>query len=90
MGNATRVWARLAGNAMRKSTVDAVLDGYEKLVKATLKVMSEEETPAENKSIWEEFAVVWVKALKVVLVEAAKGGKKVRLLHDLSRVMSSN
>jgi len=84
LGNATRVWSRLAGNAMRKSTVDAVLDGYEKVVKATLKVVSEEEATAESKRVWEEFALIWVKALKVVLVEAAKGGKKVRRCHSLS------
>ncbi|GAA5983911.1 hypothetical protein JCM5350_001788 [Sporobolomyces pararoseus] len=72
---ATRVWSKLAANAMRKATVDTVLDGYEKLVKSTLAVW---QAGAEDiKGDWEELAVIWLKATKSVFVEAAKGGKKV-------------
>ncbi|GAA5956862.1 hypothetical protein JCM3765_006621 [Sporobolomyces pararoseus] len=71
----TRVWSKLAANAMRKATVDTVLDGYEKLVKSTLGVW---QAGAEDiKGDWEELAVIWLKAMKSVFVEAAKGGKKV-------------
>ena len=74
---ATRVWSKLAANAMRKATVDTVLDGYEKLVKSTLAVW---QAGAEDiKGDWEELAVIWLKATKSVFVEAAKGGKKVCL-----------
>jgi hypothetical protein len=76
---ATRIWSKLAANAMRKATVDAVLDGYEKLVKATLQLRQAGTEEVEQD--WDELAVNWLKAVKSVFIEAAKGGKKVRKKH---------
>ncbi|GAA5895691.1 Urb2 domain-containing protein [Sporobolomyces salmoneus] len=73
--DATNVWSKLAANAMRKVTVDAVLDSYEKLVKTSLGVY--QSGAEEVRNHWEELAVIWLKAIKSVFVEAAKGGKKV-------------
>ncbi|GAA5879792.1 hypothetical protein JCM16303_004181 [Sporobolomyces ruberrimus] len=83
--DAARIWSKLASNGMRKATVDAVLDGYDKLVKSTVELYE-----AGNEGIradWEELAVVWLKAIKSVLSEAAKGGKKVPS-HTLSLLPS--
>jgi len=77
---ATRIWSKLAANAMRKATVDAVLDGYEKLVKATLQLR--QAGMEEFEQDWDELAVNWLKAVKPVFIEAAKGGKKVRTKHS--------
>lgn len=80
--NATKIWSKLAANAVRKATVDTVLDSYEKLVKTSLELYGN--GSEQGWASWEELAVVWLKASKSVLVEAAKGGKKVRAF-DASR-----
>ncbi|GAA6014036.1 hypothetical protein JCM11491_003496 [Sporobolomyces phaffii] len=75
LSDAAAVWQKLAANAMRKATVDTVLEGYDKLVTTTLQLYGRDSEDIRGE--WEEFAVVWLKAIKPVLVEAAKGGKKV-------------
>ncbi|TKA55915.1 hypothetical protein B0A53_01614 [Rhodotorula sp. CCFEE 5036] len=73
-----QVWARIAVVAMRKATVDAGLDSYEKLLQASLHVYREEgSTSAEERECWEGLAVSWLGALRAVVLEAGKGGKKV-------------
>ncbi|GAA5858645.1 hypothetical protein JCM1840_006498 [Sporobolomyces johnsonii] len=80
--SATAVWTRLASGAMRKATADAALDGYDKLVEASLRVSAEEQE-AEERALWEELAVAWLKALRGVVMDAGKGGKKIPT-HTLS------
>ncbi|GAA5889290.1 hypothetical protein JCM5296_005857 [Sporobolomyces johnsonii] len=80
--SATAVWTRLASGAMRKATADAALDGYDKLVEASLRVSAEEQE-AEERALWEELAVAWLKALRGVVMDAGKGGKKIPA-HTLS------
>lgn len=76
-----QVWARIAVVAMRKATVDAGLDSYEKLLQASLHVYREEgSTSAEERECWEGLAVSWLGALRAVVLEAGKGGKKVGLI----------
>ncbi|GAA5926984.1 hypothetical protein JCM1841_001603 [Sporobolomyces salmonicolor] len=80
--SATAVWTKLASGAMRKATADAALDGYDKLVEASMK-FSAEESEAEEQALWEELAVTWLKALRGVVMDAGKGGKKIPT-HTLS------
>ncbi|GAA5852903.1 hypothetical protein JCM8547_004728 [Rhodosporidiobolus lusitaniae] len=82
--SAVVVWRSLAGGAVRKATADAALDGYEKLVGASKAVLGgESAAEGEEKQLWEELAVVWLKALKPVMLEGGKSGKKV-LSHTLT------
>ncbi|GAA5839982.1 hypothetical protein JCM11251_006580 [Rhodosporidiobolus azoricus] len=71
-------WRRLAPGGMRKATADAALDGYEKLVEATGKVLKRDGEANEGAwKAWEEFALVWLKALRGIVLDGGKGGKKV-------------
>ncbi|GAA5957201.1 hypothetical protein JCM21900_004681 [Sporobolomyces salmonicolor] len=74
--SATAVWTKLASGAMRKATADAALDGYDKLVEASLK-FSAAESEAEEQALWEDLAVTWLKAMRGVVMDAGKGGKKI-------------
>ncbi|GAA6040522.1 hypothetical protein JCM8097_005446 [Rhodosporidiobolus ruineniae] len=77
-------WKRLATGAMRKSAAGPALDGYDKLVEASLKVYGEQRGQRQReRELWEELAVVWLKALKAVVLEGGKGDKKVPM-HTLS------
>ncbi|GAA5915915.1 hypothetical protein JCM6882_001761 [Rhodosporidiobolus microsporus] len=76
--SALAAWRRLAPGALRKATPDAALDGYERLVDATVKVLQRDgEGQGEAWRLWEEFAIVWLKALRGVVLDGGKGGKKV-------------
>ncbi|GAA5926924.1 Urb2 domain-containing protein [Sporobolomyces koalae] len=72
---ATRVWVKLATTATRKGTIDTVLDSYDKLVRATLELCGAEANRISDD--WEQLAVVWLRSIKPIMTEAAKGGKKV-------------
>ncbi|GAA5991114.1 hypothetical protein JCM10908_006542 [Rhodotorula pacifica] len=73
--SAAQIWARIAPVAMRKATVDAGLDSYEKLLVASLEVYRTRGT--EEQVCWAELAVPWLAALRNVVLDAGKGGKKV-------------
>ncbi|KWU44852.1 hypothetical protein RHOSPDRAFT_33674 [Rhodotorula sp. JG-1b] len=76
--NVAQVWTRIAMVAMRKATVDAGLDSYEKLLQASVHVFGEEgSTSVEERECWAGLAVSWLGALRGVVLEAGKGGKKV-------------
>ncbi|GEM08711.1 nucleolar 27S pre-rRNA processing, Urb2/Npa2 [Rhodotorula toruloides] len=76
---ATSVWTRLATNALRKATADVSLDGYEKLLEAILRAFSRDEMAEtdEERKVWTELAVNWLKPFRSVVLEAGKGGKKI-------------
>ncbi|BGP33429.1 hypothetical protein JCM10296v2_005230 [Rhodotorula toruloides] len=77
--SAASVWSRLAGNALRKATADASLDAYEKLLEASLRVFSREEEvrTEDERQVWAELAVNWLRPFRSVVLEAGKGGKKI-------------
>lgn len=82
---AVSTWSRLAGGTLRKATAEAALDSYDKLLAASAVVMSTEREKGRNaaeveeeRRIWEQLVVVWLKALKGAVLEGGKGGKKVR------------
>ncbi|KAL7343792.1 hypothetical protein BJY59DRAFT_146584 [Rhodotorula toruloides] len=77
--SAASVWSRLAANALRKATADASLDAYEKLLEASLRVFSREEGAGtvDEREVWTELAVNWLKPFRSVALEAGKGGKKI-------------
>ncbi|BGP00937.1 hypothetical protein NBRC10513v2_005057 [Rhodotorula toruloides] len=98
---AASVWSRLAANALRKATADASLDAYEKLLEASLRVFSREEAAGteDERKVWTELAVNWLKPFRSVVLEAGKGGKKIpshalsllpTLLPVLSRLPSTS
>lgn len=68
------VFRRLAGAAMKKATVDAALEGYCALLKASVRVVGR---GGLDLAPWEELAELWMKAFRTV-VDSGKGGKKVR------------
>lgn len=90
--SAASVWRRIAAVAMRKATVDQALEGYEKLVAASLQVFSHERAAvdaaasAEEHELWQDLGANWLKPLRSMVLDAGKGGKKVRLrrLHNLA------
>ncbi|GAA5860983.1 hypothetical protein JCM3774_003214 [Rhodotorula dairenensis] len=76
--SAAQIWTRVAPVAMRKATVDAGLEGYEKLLLASLQVYKEgASTNDEERKYWVSLATSWLRALRNVVLEAGKGGKKV-------------
>ncbi|GJN90281.1 hypothetical protein Rhopal_003289-T1 [Rhodotorula paludigena] len=80
--SATAVWRKLANVALRKATVDAALDGYQKLLEASLKVFNGSggaptAGAEEEQRLWEDLAVNWLKPLRSVVLDAGKGGKKI-------------
>lgn len=72
---------KLAGAAMKKATVDAVLDGYAALLKASVLVMARRGSDVE---LWDELAELWMKAFRAV-ADSGKGSKKVRCWRDPCR-----
>ena len=68
-------WRKLGGGAMRKATVDAALEGYAVVLKASVLVLERE--GAEGKEEWSEIIENWLKLFRNVM-DAGKGGKKVR------------
>ncbi|BGP49634.1 hypothetical protein JCM10450v2_005535 [Rhodotorula kratochvilovae] len=82
--SAAAVWRRLAGVAMRKATVDSALEGYEKLVAASVQVCAVTRLGGdEERAAWEDLAVNWLKPLRSMVLDAGKGGKKIPA-HTLS------
>ncbi|BGP17724.1 hypothetical protein JCM10213_005305 [Rhodosporidiobolus nylandii] len=79
---AVDVWRKLAAGGMRKATPDQALDSYEKLLEASAKVLHGSRSE-QDRRLWEELAVVWLKTLRTVVLEGGKGGKKVPT-HTLS------
>ncbi|ORY64771.1 hypothetical protein BCR35DRAFT_185327 [Leucosporidium creatinivorum] len=77
------VWSRLAAGAMRKATVDAALEGYATLLKASVVVLSRQ---GDDVAAWEGLAEVWLKAFRSV-VDSGKGGKKIPQ-HTLANLSS--
>ncbi|GAA6016272.1 hypothetical protein JCM10207_000453 [Rhodosporidiobolus poonsookiae] len=77
--SAVEVWKRLAPGGLRKALPDAALEGYEKLVEASLSVVARCQADAEGAAelaAWEELVVVWLRAMRGMLVEGGKAGKK--------------
>ncbi|GAA5994489.1 hypothetical protein JCM11641_002754 [Rhodosporidiobolus odoratus] len=74
-----RTWRILAQAAMRKGTPEAGLDSYDKLLSASLLCLQDRSLPvdAEERKMWEELAVVWLRALGSVVFEAGKAGKRI-------------
>ncbi|GAA5855838.1 hypothetical protein JCM9279_003334 [Rhodotorula babjevae] len=91
--SAASVWRKLAAVAMRKATVDQALEGYEKLVAASLKVCGKERAAveaaasAEEQALWQDLGVNWLKPLRSMVLDAGKGGKKIPA-HALSLLPS--
>ncbi|KAL8287505.1 hypothetical protein RQP46_003363 [Phenoliferia psychrophenolica] len=83
VGSVGRVFARLAGGAMKKATVDAVLEGYAELVKASVKVVLRDN---DDRRPWEDLADHWLKAFRTV-ADSGKAGKKIPL-HTLANLPS--
>jgi hypothetical protein len=83
--SAASAWSRLATNAMRKATADASLDGYERLLEASLRVFARDDAAGadDEQEVWTELAVNWLKPFRSVVLEAGKGGKKVRCVRSL-------
>lgn len=71
-------WARIAPSAMRKATVDGGLESYDKLVAASLSFHAPAagRTP-EEVADWAVLGASWLAALRTVVLDAGKGGKKV-------------
>ncbi|KAK4702524.1 hypothetical protein P7C70_g3696, partial [Phenoliferia sp. Uapishka_3] len=76
-------WRKLAGGAMKKATVDAALDGYSALLKASVLVITR---AGEDVKPWEELAELWMKSFRAV-ADSGKGGKKIPL-HTLANLPS--
>lgn len=73
------VWTRLAPGAMRKATLEAGLEGYEKLVESSLFVFASDSPRSEKeKDDWMQLGSAWLAATRNVVMDAGKGGKRVR------------
>lgn len=79
-----KVWSKIGAGAMRRATVDAALEGYASLLKSSVAVLERVGTDVEA---WEELAESWLKAFRGV-VDAGKGGKKVRCLPQVYQLDS--
>ena len=60
---------------MRKATVDAALEGYAVVLKASVEVLGKQQDVGKEE--WSEIIENWLKLFRNV-VDAGKGGKKVR------------
>lgn len=69
------VCKKLIAGAMKKATVDAALEAYAALLKTSVVVAQRK---GGDLTAWEEMSESWLKAFRGV-VDAGKGGKKVRL-----------
>lgn len=82
------VWQKLGLGSLRKSTIDAVLESWEKVVQASVGIFSFSDEEDEGiREEWELLSVEWMKSLRLV-IDPVKSGKKVRLLFFLPSLPS--